>query len=284
MRVAVIHDTDNDGYMAAAVIKNKYPQSDFFPARSYDQGRLRELPGLVHGYDAVYMVDLSAPPDIMESLKREAKKGFFWFDHHTSAQEMFGAYLGHQEIGKSACRLVFKWFYPGEHLPDAVGLTDRYDLFVDQGQETFKRLVLPFQCIMERLRSVPLYHKTLTSNGQEILHLIKLGDTLWEEEREDFKKAEKWNREWPRQKPGRPYTFVVTQGMKNPGRAAWLLRQAGYSADFYINQNEREDKFTYSIRSIQPEADCLELIKEYSLRGGGHPQAAGFSSGASLFL
>ncbi len=283
MKIAVIHDTDNDGYMAAAIIKNRHPEADFFPARSYDQARLKELPRLAHGYDAVYMADLSAPRGIMDALEKEAKKHFLWFDHHASAQEMFNVYQGRQEIGKSACRLVFEWFYPGEPLPDAVDLTDKYDLFLGQDSDMFRRWAIPFQCIMERCRSVSLYAKILISDDQEIFHLTNLGAALWKEEQAAFKSAEKFQHEWARE-AGRPFVFVVTKEMKNPGRIAWLLRQAGHPADFYINQNEKEGKFTYSARSIQAGADCLELIKEYGLRGGGHPQAAGFSSETDLFL
>ena len=293
MRIAVIHDTDNDGFMAAAVIKNRYPQADFFPARTYDLERLKDLPRLLHGYDDIYMVDLSAPVEVMDAIANEAQGNFFWFDHHPSAADLFGKYAGNQMIGKSACLLTFEWLYPNEGLPEAVDFTNRYDLFIQQDGLLFANIILPFQCIMERLRSVELYRLILISDEDEFERLVELGEALWVEEQRAFESAEKLSFRWLREKstllkglrdkPRQPYKFVLTRGMRNPGRVAWLLRQGGATEDFYINQNEKNGKFTHSIRSLSQEADCLDFIKEFRLKGGGHHKAAGFSSEFNLF-
>lgn len=287
MKIAVIHDTDNDGYMSAAIIQSRYGAGlcDFFPARSYDQERLRSLPGLVRGYDTVYMVDTSAPLDIMDALENQAGKDFLWFDHHASASDMFGAYQGRQELGKSACRLVYEWLHPGEDLPDAVDYTDRYDLFEGQDRFDFRSTIIPFQCVMERIRSVRAYRQVLVSGSEDIWNLIEIGTRLWEDEQSAFDLVEKkflWYSR-PNWEASKNYHLVITKALRNPGRVAWMLRQNGSKDDFYINQNLNDGKFTHSLRSLHPEADCLQFIKEIGVRGGGHPQAAGFSTEFDLF-
>lgn len=170
-------------------------------------------------------------------------------------------------------------------MPPTVGLTARYDIFEGQDSPSFFHTVIPFQCYMERIRSVEVY-KTLLSH-EDIDSALRVGKALWKEEIEAFYKSEYKEMWWPRVplKPRRGEYILITRGMRNPGRIAYLLRKEGSSVDFYINQVcKSESLFTHSIRSVDPEANCLDFIARYDLKGGGHPAAAGFSTTEDLFF
>lgn len=84
MKDAIIHDTDNDGIMAAAIISNNVPKADLYPIRAYDKTGMKEIVNRVSGgeYRDIYMVDLSASLDLMDALDNGARRDFLWFDHH----------------------------------------------------------------------------------------------------------------------------------------------------------------------------------------------------------
>lgn len=281
MKDAIIHDTDNDGIMAAAIIADN-TDADLYPVRTYDKARMGEVAAQVTGgrYRDIYMVDLSAPPSLMDALKNGTKRDFFWFDHHQSAQEMFGVYLGAQDVKKSATKLIWEWFYRKDPMPLAVSMTNRYDLFKGQDKKDFFTDVIPIQCFLERIRSVNAYRSILNFSSEELGTFREVGRKLWEDEVEAFEKTE-----------FATFGFygdnlVLSRGLRNPGRTAYLLRRRGSKkADFYINQAIKPNGLvTHSIRSLHSKADCLEFIKARGFNGGGHPAAAGFSTTTDLFF
>lgn len=285
MKDAIIHDTDNDGIMAAAIISNNVPRADLYPIRAYDKAGMKEIVNRVTGgeYRDIYMVDLSASPDLMDALDNGARRDFLWFDHHKSAEKMCGKYEGIFDTTKAACRLVWEWFQDSP-MPPTVGLTARYDIFEGQDSPSFSHTVIPFQCYMERVRSVEVY-KTMLRH-KDIDSALRVGEALWKEEIEAFYKSEYKEMWWPRVPIGsRGEYILITREMRNPGRIAYLLRKEDSLVDFYINQTQKsEGLFTHSIRSVGPEANCLDFIARYDLKGGGHPAAAGFSTTEDLFF
>lgn len=280
MKDAIIHDTDNDGIMAAAIITDNV-DADLYPVRTYDKARMREIASLVTGgqYRDIYMVDLSAPPDLMDALANGARRDFLWFDHHESVREMFGAYQGVQDIEKSATKLVWEYFNGKSEMPWAVYMTSRYDLFEDQEKADFFLNVIPAQCFMERVRSVEVYRGILNMSPQQLKTVWRIGTKLWEDEIKSFKELDFLTSKFFGN------SLVLSRGLQNPGRIAYLLRREGSEADFYINQTVKPNGlFAHSIRSVHPKADCLEFIKARGYNGGGHPAAAGFSTTTDLFF
>lgn len=279
MKNAVIHDIDNDGIMAAAIVSLNIENIDFFPMSPYSK-KEELIPRLNIGkYDNIYMLDLSASPEIMNALENEAKNIFYWFDHHKSAVQLFNKYKGSQDFRKSTTKLVWEWFYTEKKfMPRAVEYTHRYDIFEGEETDSFLNEVIPFQCFMERVRSVNVYKKILTGVAPSTDLILSIGKTLWEDELNVFKNMN-----------FKKLTIIgknalISQNVYNVGRVSYLLRKKGVKCDFYINQMKKaEGTYIYSIRSLSEGADCLDIIKNLNLNGGGHVAAAGFSSQASLF-
>jgi len=289
MKVVVFYDADNDGYMAAAIVSMYLDgiyngvTKDFFPLRP--RGKVNEKKkNKMEEADRNYLLDLSIP----EILYFNPDK-LCWYDHHKSVEEKFGrvAIAGKQEIGKSTSRLVWEDMFSAP-MPLVVDLTDRYDVFRDEYNSYFEKSVIPFQCIMERMRSIEVYKKIVQDDRPS--RLIATGSYLWKTEKDQFYEAQ-FLRYFPNWGIG---GTVVTKEIQFPGRFAYLYRLAEKKQiakplwwkpglSFYINQNDKVDEtgvpfFTYSVRRLKDTANCLDLIREFNFSGGGHEAAAGFRS------
>ena len=278
MRTAIIHDTDNDGTMAAALILNAEPEAALFPVRSYEKERLAELSTILPNlYDNVCMVDISAPGETM--VKFSIAQKFLWFDHHTSAEGAFGMYDGRQAIGKSATALVWEYVNPRLQMPPWAAYINEYDIFHEQNEPRFANLVIPFQIFMERVCNVQAYleiSRQLDKRPQLLDGFVDIGRKLWASELALYNHAPITAREIG------PYKVLVGTKPASPGRYAWWLRKLEYKSDFFISGRDAGDKWVYSIRSLRPGADCLEFIDRMGFAGGGHVKAAGFSTPTQL--
>lgn len=124
--LCIYHSADLDGICSGAIMRRKFPNAEMF---GYDYGK--PFPWeKVDSNTLVYMADVSLPRDEMIRLK-ETASAFCWIDHHKSAMDdCDGVFFdGIRKVGRAACELCWKLFFPREDVPMAVHLLGRYDVW-----------------------------------------------------------------------------------------------------------------------------------------------------------
>lgn len=104
-----------------------------------------ELPENIHEYWRVYILDLTLPGIMMESLMKQFNKSdMIWIDHHISGIRAFGEKFtdceGIRDIRSAACVLTWRWFYGMEKIPYAVDYIGQRDIWQMEDED----LVLSF--------------------------------------------------------------------------------------------------------------------------------------------
>ena len=89
---------------------------------------------------AVYILDFSFAPDIMQALDARAAK-LVMLDHHKSALEKLSGFtcrcgVVHFDIDKSGARLAWEFFHPDQPVPDLVRFVEDRDIWVWQFAES----------------------------------------------------------------------------------------------------------------------------------------------------
>jgi oligoribonuclease NrnB/cAMP/cGMP phosphodiesterase (DHH superfamily) len=144
----IIHDTDLDGLMGAAVLSLLNSNCTFAPF-SYDkQWKVESLFSLIHEADAVYLVDWSIGRDDLLAICAEANSTVHLIDHHKSTLEMLTDLVNQDNepsnlrtyvivsgnTGKCSAELAWEYIQT-EHrdrpAPFGVELIGRYDTWRD---------------------------------------------------------------------------------------------------------------------------------------------------------
>jgi len=88
------------------------------------------------------------PAGVLAEMRNAYGAGLVWIDHHEAAIGRAGAanheIRGVRRAGAAACRLAWKYFFPGEPEPRAVELLGRYDVFDRSDTDEWWKVVLPF--------------------------------------------------------------------------------------------------------------------------------------------
>lgn len=130
MKILVIHHTDLDGAMSAAVVGMKH-RNDEITYRLYNYGWPLE-PKDLDGYDLVYAVDVSfnqSSPWVYEL------KNLIWIDHHKTAIEYedqnpwMHQIPGLRKIGKGACEFTWEYLFPGIPCLELIQYLSAYDVW-----------------------------------------------------------------------------------------------------------------------------------------------------------
>ena len=132
------HSKDLDGWCSGHLLRLKHPQAKMI---GYHYGEPFEFP---EG-DSV-MADVSLPMTEMTKLMEIGD--FTWIDHHASAIKDYldsgNRFLTHLSTEKSACELVWEYYFGGE-APEAVTLLGEYDTWRNQDRDKWDERILPFQ-------------------------------------------------------------------------------------------------------------------------------------------
>lgn len=270
MKRLVYHDEDPDGWMSAAIVLKKYPDSEL-----YGLSKSKLSIELKEGYDEVYVLDSSLQNEQNLKTILSKNKKLIWIDHHKSAMKSYDKnYEGIRDITKSACVLTWEYLFPEDKLPLSVAHVGDYDMW-------YKEIPHTDQFI--------LYLQTLKF-GEEITNLRKLIDKKdLSSEYDKGKVLELFVKNLTQQwyKTGVKQDFLGYKVMLFHGE---ILRNE--VAHYALEQN-KDIKFTvvkrlddivnnkkeykYSLRSRKKdEIDVGEISRKYG--GGGHKEAAGFNS------
>lgn len=286
MKVALIyHFPCNDGLMCAALAVRHFAgdQQYLFPTAPHERERHQEILDKLAGInpDVVWIMDVCLYEPVMYAIANMFST--FWFDHHESARELFGRFNGRQDANMAACELVWHHLHT-EEIALPVKLIAEYDTFRNPRRKEFHSMVIPFQCMLEQLRHLAVFMSITQHNSSAYIDkLIWAGQQIWDREQVDFQDV-KFKRETVGTLDGKTYRLAITGDIANAGRAAYLLRRSNEQSDFMVTQRQAAyNKYTYSIRSIRPGADCLQFIESMGLKGGGHIKAAGFSTEIPMF-
>ncbi len=187
-RVLIIyHRVDYDGLCSAAVTKEalkKYTNNpiDLFGFNYNDS--LPDFDNYLSVYDAIFLVDISFPKDIMIRLKESGKA--VWIDHHitqiTESEEFgYSDMLGIRVNGTAACELCWKYFNPDSEVPLPVLYLSHYDTW-RHDVFNWDKEILPFQYGLRTKYS--LNAQKFTQEFQDILQnykeIMKSGSAILE--------------------------------------------------------------------------------------------------------
>lgn len=296
--VCIYHSRDLDGWMSAAIVKLRYSDVEFI---GWDYGH--PIPDLT-GYDKVIMCDVSFPlanMDLIASGVELIQRDFIWIDHHASAIkdcsfEVDGKYVsgygGIRDSSFAACELTWKYFFPGEPMPELVRLLGRYDCFGHKGTaEELKVLQVQYGA-REAITDVKSAYNHLVDESNAYTINDTVVDILWSNGAAIYKYlcteakqiyGRKFdivldtrgneNRDWT--KSDKKYKFAcVNQERFNPINFGINYHLDGY--DGFACFHYQNGKWQYSLYNDNSQVDCSIIAK--SRGGGGHKGASGFRS------
>lgn len=274
--ICIYHSRDLDGWMSAAIVKLKYPDTELL---GWDYGQpLPSWEDVIDGHKVV-MVDVSFPPETM--MLYHQFNDLTWIDHHISAiKDMAAAadYIipGIRDTSKAACELAWEYFFPNQRMPELVRLLGRYDCFGHKGTPEERR-VMEFQYGARQLinsAELALANLEVSAKGERYDSIIcddilnngaAIYDYLLTDARNIYKRI------FPINIDG--YKFAcVNQDRFNPASFGIDYHADGYDgfACFWYNGKH----YNYSLYNDNGKVDCSELAKARG--GGGHRGASGF--------
>lgn len=279
--ICFYHSRDLDGFTSGAIVKKAYPDAELI---GYDYGQpIPRTKEQLAGQDVI-LIDVSFPiGDIMEIS--QVTKSFLWIDHHASA---YGDYRNHvppgvqavMEIGKAACEIAWKFFYPLQEPPTAVVLLGAYDTWRKDDKAVWDDVIYPFQFGMRGHCTSPEtfpdlllieYNKSIDATNL-ISSILREGKAIVQYQTEMNALNCKRN----------SFEFEF-EGLK-----AICLNGGGFNSDVFksVYDPEKHDimmpfqfngKFwVFSLYDDKGSTDCSALAKKYG--GGGHKGAAGFQA------
>lgn len=288
-RILIIyHRVDYDGLGSAAITKEalkKYTTNpiDLFGYNYNDQ--IPDFDNYLAVYDAIFMVDISFPKDIMIRLKESGKA--VWIDHHitqiTESEECgYSDMEGIRVNGTAACELCWNYFNSGVEVPIPVLYLSHYDTW-RHDVFNWEKEILAFQYGLRAKYS--LNAQKFTQDFQNILQnykdLMKSGEGV----------LEYLNNTWRGCVKG--YAFEVTVAGKHKGICI-LTSTFGSSQfdsvkdqyDVYVCAN-RKGPDTYNV-SMYVNDKCEDFNAGEYLKtnygGGGHIFAAGGTLNLEQFI
>ncbi len=128
-----------DGFGAALAAWLFYQdRAEYLPLDHGDIKSVDELPAL--SGRAVYILDFSFTPEIMQGIEERAAK-LVMLDHHKSAAEKLTSFacrcgVVHFDMNKSGARLAWEFFQPAKPVPGLVRFVEDRDIWVWQYPES----------------------------------------------------------------------------------------------------------------------------------------------------
>ena len=144
--IIIYHSADCDGLCSQAVIRRGIKEMGYQQVDLLGYHNDAQLPDL-SSYEMVYAADVCLPFELMKALYNDGR--LVWIDHHATSIDAsvkygFNDAFGATAIGKGACELCWKYFFPDTPLPKFVALLSAYDVF-DKNRFPWESETLPFQ-------------------------------------------------------------------------------------------------------------------------------------------
>jgi hypothetical protein len=256
-----------DGFGAALAAWLFYEgRAEFLPLDHGDIKSVDDLPALTGR--AVYILDFSFAPEIMQAIEARAAK-LVMLDHHKSAAEKLTGFacrcgVVHFDMNKSGARLAWEFFHPGTPVPDLVRFIEDRDIWTWQYPESAG--------FLSALDMEPLDFARWTEiaafSPAQLADFMARGQAMDEK----FKKLVADMAD-----AAQPLTFNGQKGLmvNVPGVFHSLLGNllSEKSGTFALMWSAAKGGIKVGLRS-QPGFDCIPLAE--SMGGGGHAQACGF--------
>jgi hypothetical protein len=257
-----------DGFAAALAAWLFYEGKAEF--RGLDHGDIKQVSDLppLEGR-AVYVLDFSFSPEIMQGIEQRAAK-LVLLDHHKSAAEKLTGFacrcgVVHFDMAKSGSRLAWEFFLPDQPVPDLVRFIEDRDIWVWQYPESASFLAaLDMEPVeFERWAEIAAF------NPGQLEHFMERGHAMDEK----FTKlaADIAQGAQPISFNGQQGLMVNAPGVFHSLVGDILSKQSGTFALLW--QAAPGGVIKAGLRS-QRGFDCIPLAE--SMHGGGHAQACGF--------
>ncbi len=271
--LCIYHIADHDGKGSAAVVKSRYPETEFL-GLNHDM----EIPyEEIRRHKQIVVCDISLPLDFMYELS--VAGDFVWIDHHLSVIKEYEKAVaagrptlkGLRRVGTAAAILTWEYFYPDKPVPEGLrllGLNDIFDLRDDRVRPfeyAFQSLGVnrPEDEIWTQLLNERLDIPALVEKGRSILSWIKI---------RNYRLV-------------RSLAFASSyQGLKcicanmPQGYSEFFdslpdIKDYDFMVNFYMNKNNR---WNLSFYTDKDNVNVSEIAKSFG--GGGHQKAAGASA------
>lgn len=284
--LVIFHRVDFDGTSSMCIaVKSLYDEGYQVDKTGYNYGD--EIPEMYvdkngRPYDLICMVDISFPPEIMLQVWEHYGDNFIFIDHHVSSiessiQNNYTGIKGIREIGPAACELTWRFFYPGQDIPEFIRLLGVYDTWRkdEVGEDDWQDVILPLQSGLKFKYGLNpdtwLYEfPNLCFWEDRLTEVIELGTIL------------KQNQDKINKGVVKSFSFPVTVAGKYRGVcvigtafSSTVFNSVLNDYDIYIVCNRR-DKGVYSI-SMYKEPDRIPEFSCAGYRGiiFGHKSAGG---------
>lgn len=270
--ICIHHSVDQDGWSSAAIVKHKYPNTEFI---GFDHGH--PIPK-VPANSNVIMCDVALPMENMQQIA-DISESFTWIDHHISSINTYKEYCkttecdwivelpkGDENI--SACELTWRHFYGGIP-PTAIQLLGTYDTFRHKGTEDEDK-VLYFQKIAnERVDSPKKAKIYLHLSDKTIEEWLGSGKII--KEKEDKEAVGKYQQGKEVMIDG--YKFILfSEDRFNPSNHNIDYHKDGFDGcGSYYKDNG--GIWHLSLYNEDDKIDCSVICKKFG--GGGHKKASG---------
>jgi oligoribonuclease NrnB/cAMP/cGMP phosphodiesterase (DHH superfamily) len=292
-KIKCFYHNDLDGNLAGDIVAwfcDYYNKEDFFEVNYTDPLPL----DTVKDGDEVWFVDYSFTENTCHVLRDLIARGcvVVWIDHHKSSIELIDKYQDLKNIAgirsNLGCGALLTYIYTNKLpvtileneqelekvVPYFIRLVDDYDRWVFKygDKTTYFKLGMDsvgYEC------SKPIWNRISEDNRGIILQaIINNGQTI--KRYIDTSNAKYLN----------DYGYETEiRGLKclavNKKTNSWIFGDKIKEYPICMVYCFNGEKYTYSIFSQDPNVDCASIAESYG--GGGHKNAAGFSSDELLF-
>lgn len=276
--VAVLHDTDPDGYGAAWAISKFLPEATFFPvphSRPDWEYTIRLFPELKE-FQHIIVTDLSFDRETTMTLMATFES-FTVIDHHATAEKSIGDLPGvYIDTTRSAAMLAWRFFKPTGLAPRLTEYIQDYDIWQHKLEGTHEIASL-VQGTMHNA-SIDKFDELdhMLSDDVGFARALDLGAAVLEYRRSMAALSATAARKVRFEGHSVPCVNVsLPQLVSDVGHM--LNNGVAFSVSWF---QQEDGLYKYSLRSRfgdQPQAlDVSEIAAKYG--GGGHARAAGFMS------
>jgi oligoribonuclease NrnB/cAMP/cGMP phosphodiesterase (DHH superfamily) len=267
-RLVIYHDRCVDGFTAAWAIWCRFGDHDteYLPANHGDAAPS------VRGRD-VYIVDFSYPREVLIDMHREARE-LLVLDHHRTARvELEGLSYALFDMERSGAGMTWDYFHGADTRPWLIDYVEDRDLW--RFKLSGSKQVNAWIGAQTRTRFLDwtwLLQEGMAKASEQGAAVLRYVDRYVEEM--SVQAREVYTEHSPQPVPviNAPYINISE-----------LLQHLAKDKPFAVGWFERNDGvFQYSLRSsATSDVDVSEVAKKYG--GGGHKNAAGFTSAAKLW-
>ena len=274
--IAVLHDTDPDGYGAAWAIANFLPQATFFPVPHGrpDWEYTKELFPQIANFKHVIVTDLSFDRKTTLKLIDELDT-FTTIDHHATAKESIGDLPGQFiNINNSAAMLAWRFFAPLSLAPKLTQYIQDYDLWRHKLPFTHEVMSI-IQSNMDE-PSIEKFEELSNMINKNFSAMVDLGKAVLKYRQamasvclEQTRRVSFAGHEVPCVNVSLPQLISDVGHLTNSGEA--------FSVSWF---QQSDGTYKYSLRSrYNQEEQAVDVSKiAVEFGGGGHARASGFIS------